>query len=141
MPVCQRHGVGVMRWSPIAMGMLAGRYARATAAGPIAGALRGGIYAERVTEAGVAIGNRFAALARERRVRTGAARRAVGKDQPGITAPIIGPKTVAQLEDLLPADEMTLPADVRARPATSWSPPAASSPASSTPRPWMRWKH
>ncbi|MCB0092391.1 MAG: aldo/keto reductase, partial [Caldilineaceae bacterium] len=27
MPMCQRHGLGVIPWSPLAMGMLAGRYA------------------------------------------------------------------------------------------------------------------
>jgi len=35
------------------------------------------------------------------------------KDQPGITAPIIGPRTLGHLEDLLPVGDMTLPDDVR----------------------------
>jgi aryl-alcohol dehydrogenase-like predicted oxidoreductase len=30
------------------------------------------------------------------------------KDQPGVTAPIIGPRTIAQLENLLPVLEMSL---------------------------------
>jgi aryl-alcohol dehydrogenase-like predicted oxidoreductase len=30
------------------------------------------------------------------------------KDQPGVTSPIIGPRTLANLEELLPVLEMTL---------------------------------
>ena len=36
------------------------------------------------------------------------------KDQPGITAPIIGPRTMAHLRDFLPVGDMTLPDDIRA---------------------------
>ena len=36
------------------------------------------------------------------------------KDQPGITAPLIGPRTVEQLEDLLPVKDMQLDDETRA---------------------------
>ena len=36
------------------------------------------------------------------------------KDQPGITAPLIGPRNLEQLEHLLPVLEMTLSPDVAA---------------------------
>ncbi|MCB0092390.1 MAG: aldo/keto reductase, partial [Caldilineaceae bacterium] len=36
------------------------------------------------------------------------------KDQPGITAPIIGVRTLAQLENLLPVMEMKLSEELRA---------------------------
>ena len=36
------------------------------------------------------------------------------KDQPGVTAPLFGPRTVAQLEHILPVLEMTLSDDLRA---------------------------
>ena len=36
------------------------------------------------------------------------------KDQPGITAPLYGPRTVAQLEQILPVLEMTLTDEQRA---------------------------
>jgi aryl-alcohol dehydrogenase-like predicted oxidoreductase len=35
------------------------------------------------------------------------------KDQPGVTAPVVGPRTAAQLEELLPVLEMTLSSDER----------------------------
>ena len=36
------------------------------------------------------------------------------KDQPAVTSPIVGPRTLAQLEELLPAMEMTLSDEERA---------------------------
>jgi aryl-alcohol dehydrogenase-like predicted oxidoreductase len=36
------------------------------------------------------------------------------KEQPGITAPLYGPRTVAQLEQILPVLEMTLTDEQRA---------------------------
>ena len=43
--------------------------------------------------------------------------------QPGVTAPIIGPRTLEQLEDLLPSAELTLDDDQLARLAR-WTAPA-----------------
>ena len=114
-PACRRHGLGLLTWSPLAMGMLAGRYSSADApAADSRVAARGGIYAERVTARGVEVGNRFAAMAR--RLGHDPAQLAVlwAMDQPGVTAPILGPKTVAQLEGLLPVLDMTLGDDERA---------------------------
>jgi aryl-alcohol dehydrogenase-like predicted oxidoreductase len=36
------------------------------------------------------------------------------KEQPGITAPVFGPRTVAQLEQILPVLERRLPDELRA---------------------------
>jgi aryl-alcohol dehydrogenase-like predicted oxidoreductase len=114
LPACQHHGIGVLAWSPLAMGMLAGRYPDGQAAPEGSRvANRGGIYAERVTPAGIAMGNRFAAMAREHGYEPAQLAMCFVKDQPGITAPIIGPKTVAQLEGLLPVLDMQLPDEIR----------------------------
>ena len=141
LPACRRHGLGVLAWSPLAMGMLAGRYrVGAAAADDSRASVRGGIYAERVTPRGVEVGNRFAALARARGLDPAQLAICFVKDQPGITAPIIGPKTMAQLESLLPVlgqrlsdelrqacDELVAPGSVVASFFNSAS--------------WMRWKH
>jgi aryl-alcohol dehydrogenase-like predicted oxidoreductase len=97
------------------MGMLAGRYQSADApATDSRAARRGGIYADRVTAAGVDVGNRFAAMARERGFDPAQLAILWVKDAPGITAPIIGPKNLAQLESLVPVMEMTLDDEIRA---------------------------
>ena len=110
-----KYGLGLLPWSPLAMGVLAGRYADddIRPAGSRA-SLRGGIYAERVSQAAVEAGNRFVRVARE--VGVDPARLAIGwvMNQPAVTAPIIGPRTVEQLEHLLPVMDMTISADVAA---------------------------
>lgn len=106
-PLVQRHGLGLICWSPMAMGILAGRYADGVAEDSRA-RLRGGIYAERVDQRGIDAGNRFVALARQHGHDPAQAAVAWVRAQPGITAPIIGPKRMEQLQHLLPAAELTL---------------------------------
>ncbi len=114
-PMCERLGVGLITWAPMAMGVLAGRYLSDSdfPEGSRA-ALRGGFYADRVTRAGVEVGREFAKLAAD--IDLTAAQLAIlwTKDQPGITAPLIGPRTLAHLEDLLPVLDMNLSDEVRA---------------------------
>lgn len=113
-PLCLEHGLGLFPWSPIAQGVLAGRYADAEnlPEGSRA-AYRGGIYAERVTAAGIEVGNRFVALADEAGIPPIQLAVLWVKDQPAVTAPIIGPRTLDHLDDYLPVGDMTLGDDVR----------------------------
>ena len=114
-PLCQAHGLAIFPWSPMAMGILAGRYE--SAAAPPAdsrASLRGGIYAQRVTQRGIDVARAFAELARG--CDLSAAQLAVlwVMNQPGITAPLIGPRDVTQLQHLLPVLDARLSDDVRA---------------------------
>jgi aryl-alcohol dehydrogenase-like predicted oxidoreductase len=113
-PLCRAHGLGIFPWSPIGQGVLTGRYADATdyPQGSRA-AYRGGIYAERINAAGIEVGNRFVALAREAGIPPVQLAVLWVKDQPGITAPIVGPRTLGHLEDYLPVADMELSDDVR----------------------------
>lgn len=108
-PMCQAHGLAIIPWSPLAQGVLAGRYsdARAVPADSRA-ALRGGIYAERVTPAGVEVGRRFVALADAHGIDPARLALLWAKDQPGITAPLFGPRTLEQLEAIIPVADMAL---------------------------------
>ena len=74
--------------------------------------MRGGIYAERVSAKAVEVGNRFVQLAHEAGYDPAQLAITWVKDQPGVTAPIIGPKSVEQLEHLLPVLEMKLGTDI-----------------------------
>ena len=114
-PLCQRYGLAVLPWAPLAQGVLAGRYDDAADYPADSRAARiGGIYAERVTAPGVAAGRRFAQIAAEAGLAPAQLAVLWNKEQPGITAPIVGPRTVAHLEELLPVLEMELGDDVRA---------------------------
>jgi aryl-alcohol dehydrogenase-like predicted oxidoreductase len=138
-PACQAHGVGVICWSPLAMGMLAGRYEQGRTDDTRA-AVRGGIYAERVTDAGIRVGNAFAALARQHGLEPAQAAYAWVIGQPGITAAIIGPKTVAQVASALPAAELTLPAELLSG-ADELVTPGSVVASFFNSAAWMRWKH
>ncbi len=112
LPMAKKYNLAILPWSPLAMGMLAGRYENTSA--DSRAALRGGIYADRVSEKAVSVGNRFAALAREHGYDPVQLAVLWVKDQAGVTAPIIGPRTLEQLKNYLPVLEMTLPDELRA---------------------------
>jgi aryl-alcohol dehydrogenase-like predicted oxidoreductase len=113
-PLCLEHQLAIIPWAPMAQGVLAGRYDDATQ--PPAdsrAARRGGIYAERVTPAGVRVGTAFSALAREAGLSPAQLALLWVKDQPGVTAPIFGARTVAQLDEAIPVMELRLSDDLR----------------------------
>ena len=109
-PLALRYNLALIVWAPLAQGVLAGRY---TAGAPHPADSRaarqpGSIYAERVSQDGIEAGARFADLAGRFGKTPGQLALTWCKDQPGITAPIVGPRTIEQLESLLPVLEMTL---------------------------------
>jgi aryl-alcohol dehydrogenase-like predicted oxidoreductase len=102
LPMCAEHGIGVITWSPMAMGILAGRYDNADKYPEDSRAvMRGGFYADRVTQKGIEVGIEFSKIAKHAGLT--AAQMAVvwSKDQPGITAPLIGPRMLEQLPEFL----------------------------------------
>ena len=125
-PMALKYGLGLLPWSPLAMGVLAGRYAddNIRPEGSRA-SMRGGIYAERVSQRAVEAGNQFVRLARDAGL--DAARLAIAwlMHQPAVVAPLIGPKTVEQLEHLLPVMEMTVSPEIAAACDTICSPGSA----------------
>ena len=113
-PACQANQMGIIPWSPMAMGILGGRYSDASKPPKDSrAAMRGGIYAERVTQRGIEVGNKFVALAAKSGISPAQLAVLWVKDQRGITAPLLGPKNVAQLEHLIPVMEMELSDDLR----------------------------
>lgn len=137
-PMAQAYNLALLPWSPLAMGMLAGRYAEENIRPEGSRAyLRGGIYAERVTPRAVEMGNRFVELAREAGYDPAQLAILWVKDQPGITAPIIGPKSVGQLEHLLPVLDMRLPEDLRAA-CDALVPPGSAVANFHNSAPWMK---
>ncbi len=137
-PMCQAHGLGIFPWSPLAMGVLAGRYADAeNYPSDSRATLRGGIYAERITGRGIEVGNKFVDLANE--VSIPPAQLAVlwVKDQPGITAPLIGPRTMEQLDHFLPVLDMNLDDEIRAA-CDNLVPPGSAAANFHNSAPWMK---
>ncbi len=113
-PLAANEGLALLPWSPMAMGILAGRYSQAVSPPKDSrAAQRGGIYAERVTEVGIATGERFIELAAASDFSPAQLAVLWVKEQPGVTAPLLGPRTLDQLAHLLPVLDARLPEDLR----------------------------
>ena len=137
-PLCRKHGLGIIAWSPLAMGLLTGRYSTADPF-PIESraALRGGIYAERISARGIEVGNSFVELSQKAGISPAQLAILWVKDQPGITAPLIGPRILGHLENLLPVAEMSLSEDLR-RDCDRLVPPGSAVANFHNSAPWMK---
>lgn len=115
-PLAMKYGVGLLPWSPLAGGMLAGRYRPGEAAPADSRAARmgAGLFGDRITAAALAASQAVAALANEAGMTPAQLALLWAKDQPGITAPIIGPRTLAHLEDTLVVLDTSLSPDLNA---------------------------
>jgi aryl-alcohol dehydrogenase-like predicted oxidoreductase len=109
-PLALKYRVSIIPWAPLAQGMLAGRYKAGAApeAGSRAVLGAGPVGDMRFTKQNFALGEQFAELARQSGKTPGQLALLWCKDQPGVTAPIFGPRTMEQLQDALPVLEMTL---------------------------------
>jgi aryl-alcohol dehydrogenase-like predicted oxidoreductase len=120
LPFCRAAGLGVIPWGPLGAGFLTGKYRRGER--PPSGS--------RIADAGETLEEAYERRAVERNFRVvdaageiAEARGAtiaqvalawlLGTD--GVTAPIVGPRTFEQLEDVLGADGLQLSDDERAR--------------------------
>lgn len=140
LPACRWANLAVLAWSPLAMGMLTGRYDNERPESfDTPRFQRGGIYAERITSRAVAAGQQFAALAREAGLLPAHLAMLWVKDQAGITAPLCGPRTLAQLQDLTPLMEQQLDADLAAA-CDRIVPPGSAAANFLNTAPWMKGK-
>jgi aryl-alcohol dehydrogenase-like predicted oxidoreductase len=112
LPLCAKHDLGVLPWSPLAAGILAGRYAGGVP--DDSRATRRPQMSARLTAEGQQVADALAALAAERGLTAMQLALLWCKDQPGITAPIVGPRTVEQIEEALVVLDRELDDDARA---------------------------
>ena len=131
LPTCQRHGMGVIPWSPLAGGWLSGRW-RAGREAPSS------TRAERIparydlsrpeNQRKLDAVEAFAQLAEELDVTLIRLALAFVLAHPAVTAPIIGPRTLEQLESQLGAEQLELSTETLDRideivpPGTNFSP-------------------
>lgn len=129
LPFCRAAGIGVLPWGPLGAGFLSGRYHRDAA--PPADS--------RMAKAGDDWEEAPGRRAVERNFRVVDAAREIAKDRgvsvatvaiawllgvDGVTAPVLGPRTVEHLDDVLSAVDLELTADERARLEAPAPPPA-----------------
>lgn len=115
-PAAQTFGLGVIPWSPLAGGLLTGKYLRDQPPPEGTRYAQGGpIQAKRFTRESFDVIEPLVALAAEKGVPLSQFALAWVVQQPGITSPIIGPRTLEQLEDALAALSIDITAEDRAR--------------------------
>jgi len=108
LPVAQRYGMGTLIWSPLASGMLTGRVRR----GQETDLRRAQRFAALRDERRIDAVEEFITLADEAGLSLTHLALAFVIAHPGVTSALIGPRTMAQLDDLLAAAEVTLTDDV-----------------------------
>jgi aryl-alcohol dehydrogenase-like predicted oxidoreductase len=110
LPFCRTYGVAVIPWAPIAGGLLSGKY-RLGQARPDGARYEKGAFANRDNERALGLVEKYVPFCAERGVQPAQFALAWCLAQPGVTSPIIGPRTMAQTEDYLKALELTVTQD------------------------------
>jgi aryl-alcohol dehydrogenase-like predicted oxidoreductase len=115
LPTCERHGMGVIPWSPLAGGWLSGRWRKGAEA---PGSTRADRLPQRYdlslpgNQRKLEAADALARLAEEAGMTLIEMAIAFVVNHPAVTAAIIGPRTMEQLESQLPAAETRLSDDV-----------------------------
>lgn len=112
--MAQTYGIAILPWSPLAGGLLTGKYqwdAPAPADSRFVDAANDPLLAPRYNERALRVCESLAPMAEEKSCTLSQLALAWCACQPGVTSPIIGPRTVEQLEDNLGALELELSED------------------------------
>jgi aryl-alcohol dehydrogenase-like predicted oxidoreductase len=109
LPVCQRYGMGTLVWSPLAMGLLTGRYRK----GQETDSARMKFAPGRLThERKLDVVEELLPVAEKAGISLTHMAMAFAVANPGVTSAIVGPRTMEHLDDLLAGAEVTLDDEV-----------------------------
>ncbi len=117
-PMAQTFGVGLIPWSPLAGGLLTGKYSRGEPPPADSRFGQGGLRAQqkaRWVDGLFDIVDALAPIARDKGCTLAQLALAWCEQQPGVASAIIGPRTVEQLQDNLGAAAVTISDEDRAR--------------------------
>jgi aryl-alcohol dehydrogenase-like predicted oxidoreductase len=112
-PMARTYGIALLPWSPLAGGFLTGKYKRDQQPPESARLQPSGHRADIFSDAGFDVIEQVEKLAEQKGCTASQFSLAWCMNQPGITSPIIGPRTMEQLEDNLGAIEVELSDDDR----------------------------
>lgn len=114
-PMCQRYGLAIIPWSPLGGGLLAGKYPPDNSVPPGSRLEKLAYYRERVSPRARRAAAQVAQVATDAGMTSAQLALLWAKDQPGITSPIIGPRTMEHLQVSLSVLDMKLTAETYAR--------------------------
>jgi aryl-alcohol dehydrogenase-like predicted oxidoreductase len=114
-PAAEHHGIGILPWAPLGRGVLTGKYRTGTPADSRGASAQYAPYVEHHrTERAARIVQAVATAADGLGTSALAVALAWVRDRPGVIAPVIGARDTGQLAGSLAAEELTLPAAIRA---------------------------
>jgi aryl-alcohol dehydrogenase-like predicted oxidoreductase len=114
LPAADALGLGLLAWSPLGAGVLTGKYRSGTPADSRAASPHFARFIERfLTDRSRRIVDAVATAADGLDVAPLQVALAWVRDAPGVTAPIVGARTAAQLKPSLEAESVVLPAEIR----------------------------
>jgi aryl-alcohol dehydrogenase-like predicted oxidoreductase len=113
-PAARQFGLGLLPWSPLGRGVLAGRYRGEAPAGSRAASPNWSRFvAPYLTESANRVVDAVRTAAEGLRVSMVAVALAWVRDRPGVVAPIVGARTAAQLQASLESESLVLPTTIR----------------------------
>jgi aryl-alcohol dehydrogenase-like predicted oxidoreductase len=122
LPACQAYGLGVIPWSPLGGGLLGGVLEKAASGRRASERIQRAIDKHRPQlEA-------YEALCAELGEKPAAVGLAWLLHRPGVTAPIVGPRSVAQLDDALHAERLKLSSETLTKLDIIWPGPGGQAP-------------
>lgn len=114
-PAAAALGFGLLAWSPLARGVLTGKYRRGIPSGSRAASADFPRFAERfLDERSARIASGVVTAAEGLEVSPAEVALAWVRDRPGVAAPIVGVRTTAQLRTALSSQELVLPPEITA---------------------------
>ncbi len=113
-PLALQYNLALLPWSPLAGGILAGRYDNGIPEGSRADR-SGAMFRDRISDKGLEVARKVGEIAREMNISTAQLALLWCMVQPGVTSPIIGPRTLQHIESFLPVMDMSLSAEDLAR--------------------------
>ncbi|HKX68845.1 MAG TPA: aldo/keto reductase [Intrasporangium sp.] len=113
LPAAEALGFGILAWSPLGRGVLTGKYRSGVPAGSRATSPDSPGFAERfLDDHARRVSEAVVMAARGLGVSPSEVALAWVRDRPGVTAPIVGARTAAQLRTALSSLELTLPPEI-----------------------------
>ncbi|TCO61050.1 aldo/keto reductase [Actinocrispum wychmicini] len=114
-PAAEHHGIGILPWAPLGRGVLTGKYRTGTPADSRGASAHFAPYVEHHrTERAARIVQAVATAADGLGTSPLAVALAWVRDRPGVVAPVVGARDTGQLSGSLAAEDLTLPAAIRA---------------------------
>jgi len=107
-PLALKYDLALLPWSPLAGGILAGRYDAGDLPEDSRAARSGQTFRDRVSNRGVEVARQLGQMAKEKGLATAQMALLWCMVQPGVTSPITGPRTLEHIQSYMPVMDMTL---------------------------------